>query len=166
MGFIDTSPVIPVLYNVIHAVGVNCPNKRDDVMMVQYLLLNFYKNVQPKEATPKGNMTVDGICGGITKNWIKKFQTDLMLRNLSIYADGRVDRIRNTASLTGSISNTIYTLAWLDWYVAQIAPVEYAALPLVVPTTNPNNVPPPSNDNVKPTTPPPEPSVVPATGGF
>ena len=165
MGFIDTSPAIPILYNVVHAVGVNCPNSSDDVKMVQYLLLHFYNNVNPKEATPRGEMTVDGVCGGITKNWIKKFQIDLMLTNHSIYADGRVDRIRNTHNLTGSISKTNYTLAWLDWYVAHLAPREYAELPLHVKVSNPANVPPPSIDIVKPMPPPQEPIVVPAVGG-
>ena len=163
MGFIDTSPAIPVLYNVVHAVGVNAPNKRDDTMMVQYLLFHFYKNVKPKEAMPKGTMTVDGICGGITMNWIKKFQIDLMLLNHSIYADGRMDRIRNTGDLKGSISKTNYSLAWLDWYVAHMDPVAYAALPGVIPVMNPQNVPPPSIDVVKPAEEPPP--IVPAVGG-
>jgi hypothetical protein len=163
MGFIDTSPAIPVLYNVINAVGENCPNKHDDVQMVQYLLLHFYNNVEPKAATPKGTMTVDGICGGITKNWIKKFQIDLMLLNHSIYADGRIDRIRNTHNLTGSISKTNYTQAWLDWYDSRIAPREYAELPMHIPVANPLSVPPPSIDVVHTET---EPLVVPATGGM
>lgn len=163
MGFIDSSPAIPYLYNVVHAVGVNAPNKRDDTMMVQYLLLHFYKNVKPREAVPKGTMTVDGICGGITLNWIKKFQIDLMLLNHSIYADGRMDRIRNTHDLKGSISKTNYSLAWLDWYVAYGDPAAYAALPLQVPLQNPANVPPPSIDNVVPVEEPP--IIVPAVGG-
>jgi hypothetical protein len=153
MGFIDTTPELPVLYNVVHAVGENCPNHRDDVMMIQYLLLNFYKT-QPKEAAPNGIMTVDGICGRITKNWIRKFQMDLRRTTHSTYVDGRIDRIRNTQTLQGSISKTYYVLAWLDWYVSDLAPTEYAALPLFVPVSNPNNVPPPSNDVVKPPSPP------------
>lgn len=164
MGFIDTSRHLPILYNVIHAVGINCPNHRDDVMMVQYLLLNFYNNIQPKSAIPKGKMTVDGICGGTTINWIRAFQYDLMVLNHSIYADGRVDRIRNTHTLEGRISKTCYTLGWLDWYVADLATAEYAALPMLIPITNPLNVPPPSIDNVKPTISPPE-LAIPATGG-
>ncbi len=164
MGFIDTSPAIPVLYNVINAVGLNCPNKRDDVKMVQYLLKHFYANVEPKAAKPQGEMKVDGICGGITITWIQRFQFDLMILYHSIYADWRVDRIRNTDSLEGSISKTNYTLAWLDWYVADLAPLEYSLLPMHVPVANPHNVPPPSIDIVKPTVPPPE-IITPATGG-
>jgi hypothetical protein len=156
MGFIDTSPVLPVLYNVINAVGQNCPNNQDDTKMVQYLLFYFYQNPQTIAAKPSGNMTVDGICGSITLNWIKKFQTDMMFTNHSINADGRIDRIRNTDDLTGDISKTIYTLAWLDWYVAHLSPKEYAALPLQIPMANPMSVPPPSNDNVKPSVPPPQ----------
>lgn len=165
MGFIDTSTLLAVTYNVVHAVGVYCPNHRDDVKMVQYLLLCFYGNKKAKFPKPQGKMTVDGFCGGITLNWIKKFQTDLMFANHSIVADGRVDRIRDTKKLEGSISKTCYTLAWLDWYVAELAPEEYAALPMFVPLMNPLNVPPPSVDIVKPTVPPPELSI-PAKGGI
>jgi len=52
MGFIDTSGIFgteagdqdffPVFYNVVHAVGENSPNKREDVMLVQYLLFWTY----------------------------------------------------------------------------------------------------------------------------
>jgi hypothetical protein len=107
-------------------------------------------------------MVVDGICGGITLNWIKKFQIDLMLLNHSIFADGRMDRIRNTENLKGSISNTNYSLAWLDFYLAYGDPVAYAFLPQQVPLENSATVPPPTPDIVKPTI---EPQVVPTTGG-
>lgn len=165
MGFIDTSPAIPVLYNVVHAVGTYCPNHRDDTMLVQYLLVRFYENIEPRTAVPKGNMTVDGKCGPTTKNWIRAFQYDLMVLNHSICADGRVDRIRNTQNLEGAISKTCYTLAWLDWYVADLDPAGYAALPLLVPLSNPMNIPPPSVDIVKPTIPPPDIGGT-ATGGI
>lgn len=37
MGLIDTAPgtTLPVFYNVVHAVGKNCPNMRDDVKLGQ-----------------------------------------------------------------------------------------------------------------------------------
>lgn len=162
MGFIDTSPRLPYFYNVVHAVGKNCPNQRDDVMLVQYLLYWRYKNVKPKAATPKGEMKVDGICGGVTRNWILKFQLDIMFHNHSIYADNRVDRVRNTATLTGSLSKTVYTLIWLNWIVAYEEPAAFLATPQFVPLQNPLSVPPPSNDIVYEAA-PQEP--VPATGG-
>jgi len=160
MGFIDTSETLPVFYNIVQAVGKNCPNKRDDVMLVQYLLDWRYKNVQPKAATPKGVMKVDGICGGITLNWIQKFQLDIMLSGYSIQADGRVDRIRNKQSFNGSLSNKIYTLGWLNWIVAYQEPKAFANLPQFVPLQNAGSVPPPTSDVVEP--PPP----IWATGGL
>lgn len=49
MGFIDTStsPDMPVFYNVVHAVGVNCPNPWDDTKLVQHLLKIFYDAYPP-----------------------------------------------------------------------------------------------------------------------
>ena len=73
MGFIDTAPALPVFYNVVHAIGLNSPNQKDDVMLVQYLLKHWYHTVTPKEAVPKGQMKIDGICDGLTINWIRKF---------------------------------------------------------------------------------------------
>ncbi|MEP6925017.1 MAG: hypothetical protein ABI954_11180 [Pyrinomonadaceae bacterium] len=164
MGYIETSAALPVIYNVINAVGLNCPNHRDDVKLVQYLLLNRYKNVQPKGATPKGEMKVDGICGGVTINWINKFQIDIMFAHRSIMADKRVDRIRNAATLTGDISKTTYTLGWLNWLVAYFEPEAFAKLPLFVSLANPMEVPPPGIDIVVPA-PPPE-IMIPVTGGI
>ncbi len=160
MGFIDTSPALPAFYNLVHAVGKYSPNQKDDVMLVQYLLKNWYGVVKPKEAVPKGEMKVDGVCGGVTLNWILKFQLDLMLSKRSIYADGRIDRIRNTATLTGDISHTTYTLAWLNSFVGSSNPTAFIRLPQFVPLQNIGTVPPPSNDMVFP------PRQVPATGGL
>ena len=72
MGFIDSSddPDLPVFYNVVHAVGVQCPNARDDVKLVQYLLTAFYDKALASSGVysrPKGNMTVDGVCRPVTK---------------------------------------------------------------------------------------------------
>lgn len=163
MGYIETSTALPVIYNIINAVGLNCPNKQDGVKLMQYLLLNRYKNVQPKGATPKGEMKVDGICGGVTINWINKFQIDIMFSHGSIQADKRIDRIRNTETLIGDISKTRYTLAWLNWLVAYYEPEAFAKLPLFIQLANPLNVPPPGIDVVV-SEPPPE--MIPVTGGI
>lgn len=49
MGFIDTSSVAQpsVFYNVVHAVGKNCPNMGEDVKLVQYLLKILYDKFPP-----------------------------------------------------------------------------------------------------------------------
>ena len=163
MGFIDVNGTFgdegddvdffPVFYNLVHAVGENCPNIRDDVKMVQYLLFHIYKSISPV-FTPKGNLTIDGICGGITKNWILKFQLDIRSTGNSILADKRVDRIRDKNGMAGNISDTYYTMAYLNWYALGFAKEAYLKLPQVVPLQNINNVPPPSNDVVVPPPPP------------
>ena len=171
MGFIDTlgtfgddvegAESFPVFYNVAHAVGENCPNRREDVMLVQYLLFWAY-HPYPKSFHPKGEMKIDGACGGITKNWILKFQLDGMYSNASIRADKRVDRIRNKDGMFGRQSNTIYTLAYLNWFVAHDEPEAFAKLFMTVPLENIGSIPPPSNDIVVPEPPP----LVYAVGGL
>jgi len=151
MGFIDTSndQDLPVYYNLVHAVGKGCPNMRDDVKLVQYLLISFYdkalsaSNVYTK---PKGDMKVDGVCGPVTLNWILKFQLDVNTRYPgTVYADNCVDRVKNK-NLTGSISGTIYTLAVLNKFTLKVNPDAYYATPLVIPLENSMNQPLPSAD--------------------
>jgi hypothetical protein len=154
MGFIDNSneESLPVFYNVIHAVGKQCPNIRDDVKLVQYLLIAFYDKALSSSSVytrPKGEMTVDGICGPVTLNWILKFQLDVNTRYPgTVAADNRVDRVRNK-DLKGSISGTIYTLALLNKFVQKINPGAFVLLPQLIPLENPANVPPPSWDVVQ-----------------
>lgn len=154
MGFLDTSndATVPVFYNVVHAVGKQCPNFGDDVKLVQYLLIAFYDRAysqSPVYSKPNGQMTVDGLCGPVTLNWILKFQRDVNTRYPgTVAADSRVDRVRNK-NLIGSITNTIYTLAVLNKFVQKINPEAFVMLPQSVPLTNPANVPPPSADVVQ-----------------
>lgn len=169
MGFIDSSPEAEtsVFYNVVHAVGKNCPNMPDDVKLVQYLLKIYYDAVS-SDFRPTGNMTVDGVCGPVTRNWILKFQLDCSYEYPGeILVDGRVDRIRNQ-SLKGSISKTIYTLSFLNSSAANYNPGGWAATYYLVPLQNPSSVPPPSVDVVNETqVVKPRPTTVPTVaGGF
>lgn len=155
MGFIDnsTDPDLPVFYNLVHAVGKQCPNKSNDVKLVQYLLIAFYdkalssSNVYTK---PKGNLTIDGVCGPVTLNWILKFQLDVNTRYPgTVAADNRVDRVRNK-DFKGSFSGTIYTLAVLNKFTQKVNQQAYIALPKSVPLENSGTVPPPSFDTIPP----------------
>ena len=159
MGFIDTAPGtnLPVFYNVVHAVGKNCPNLRDDVKLIQFLLMAFYDR-QPPFARPKGDIAVTGFCGGATTNWILKFQLDMNENNAGpVKVDNRVDRIREK-NFVGSISKTVYTLFLLNANVAALNPESFIAVPTLVALENPFNVPPPTLDKIKEIP-------VPATGG-
>lgn len=157
MGFIDNSsdPDLPMFYNVVRAVGKQCPNVGDDVKLVQYLLIAFYDKAQassPVYSRPKGHMTVDGICGPVTLNWILKFQLDVNTRHPgTLAADNRVDRVRNK-NLIGSFTNTAYTLAVLNKFVKKINPSAFAYTPHAVPLQSAAGVPPPSPDVVAPPT--------------
>ncbi len=162
MGFIDSAPEQPYFYNVVHAVGANCPNQRDDVMMVQYMLRNQYVG-EKAVLKPSGEMKVDGICGPITINWILTYQKQLRMGGNSVLIDGRVDRIRNTSTFMGSISKTRYTLYSLNYTLWETNNKAYMELPMHVPLSNPANVPPPSNDVVNPWG---YSEPVPATGGI
>lgn len=145
MGFIDTTIYGEGFYNVIKAVGQAAPNVREDVMMVQYMLRHLFtgKNAVHK---PSGEMTVDGICGPITINWILTFQKQLVQSNIPTLIDGRIDRIRDKSTFTGSISKTKYTLHALDHNLKQNNFKAYRELPMRVPLSNPATVPPPTND--------------------
>jgi len=147
MPFIDTcdSAVTPEFYNVVHAVGKNCPNKHNDVKLVQLMLQMFYMGAGLTQ--PKGNMVADGICGPITKNWILKFQLDMRARAVFLTADQRIDRVRNHQSI-GAISHTKYGLVALNEAAATANPDGWATISSMVPMEDANAVPPPSNDFV------------------
>jgi len=153
MGFIDTSVAdyLPVFYNVVHAVGKQCPNMRDDVKLVQYLLIAFYDTGAQAKGwkRPPGELTITGVCGPTTMNWILDFQINVRKESYSVALDNRVDRVRNK-NLYGSISKTHYTLARLNFGVKKYNPDAFVATPYLIPLENPMNVPPPSNDMVNP----------------
>lgn len=163
MGFIDTAPgkQLSVFYNVIHAVGSNCPNMRDDVKLIQYLLMAFYdRAVSDGVARPAGEIAVTGYCGPATINWILSFQRDYAKGHPGeILVDNRVDRIRDKSNFRGSISKTYYTLAVLNASVKKQNLEAFVGLPALIPLDNPFNVPPPGTDVVQP-------QVVPASGGM
>ncbi|HLA94410.1 MAG TPA: hypothetical protein VK612_01730 [Pyrinomonadaceae bacterium] len=164
MGFIDTAPgkELSVFYNVIHAVGANCPNARDDVKLIQYMLMAFYDRAVTSGLTrPSGDIAVTGYCGPATMNWILSFQRDYGKGHPGeIMVDNRVDRIRDKSSFMGSISKTYYTLAVLNASVKKQNPEAFVLLPGLIPLENPLNVPPPGWDTVG------QPQIVPASGGM
>jgi hypothetical protein len=92
-------------YDVDHAVGPNCPNRTDDVMLVQYLLLKFYGNPKRTAIAPAGEMRVTGFCGPVTRRWILAFQ---MYLGAGTAVDGQIDPTRGRGVST--ISHTVYTI--------------------------------------------------------
>lgn len=161
MPYMETTidPQAPVYFNVIRAVGADCPNEKEDVKLVQFLLQQIYK--MAPAAAPKGVMTVDGICGPITKNWILKFQLDMRGVGNPVQADKRVDRGRNHSSM-GSLSKSFYTIVLLNVVLSKVNPGALARVPSVVKLTPAGMVPPPQADVVYED----YPRQVPAVGGL
>jgi hypothetical protein len=92
-------------------------------MFVQFFLQRMYMTGKIGVA-PKGKMTVDGICGNITKNWILKFQLDCQKLGANILPDGTVSSAENR-SLDASISRTRYTIIYLNAGVKKNEPFLY-----------------------------------------
>jgi hypothetical protein len=97
------------------------PNRRDDVMLVQYLLRGILRRKSPQTAA---KLAVDGFLGPITQGAINQFQFDLRGEAVLITTDGRVDRARGAVT---SISATVYTIVWLNFKFQQANPtVDFA----------------------------------------
>lgn len=98
-------------YNVNFAVGSTAPNRRDDVMLVQWMLHRVYIDHPLLFAPEAGDLAIDGFIGPHTLTWIKAFQADLRRLGQNCVADGRVDSARKAE---GSISHAPYTILWLN----------------------------------------------------
>lgn len=131
----------PHIYNVDMAVGVAKstyvnpnshtvvyskpqPNKRDDVMLVQYFLKRIYQEcdrVMPPLPDTGGasKLKVDGLHGPKTQKAIETFQLELRRRGTNIATDGCVDSEKGEVS---SISKTQYTITWLNKYFGSLHP--------------------------------------------
>jgi hypothetical protein len=106
-------------YNVDSAVGPKCPNQRDDVLLVQHLLVTINNNtnafsppIAPLPLSPGEILKVDGIAGPITFRAIKHFQEVAKKRGNNIATDGRVDKA--TGSGAGATSQSTFTIIFLN----------------------------------------------------
>jgi hypothetical protein len=125
VAFRDISDIegIPTFYNLTMAVGDGAPNKRDDVMLVQFLLSEVHKGATafvPAIPKPTGELKVDGIYGPVTRRFLLNFQTQVQKMGIAIAADGRADKV--VRGVISSISRTIYTVFFLNIKVAQVRP--------------------------------------------
>lgn len=100
------------------------PNQRDDVMLVQYLLKRVHQqgqNCNPPLKSGVGDphspttLKIDGIYGPKTQGAIEQFQLEMRRNGRSIATDGCVDSERGD-SATSSVSQTGYTISWLNKY--------------------------------------------------
>lgn len=95
-------------------------NRRDDVMLVQYLLKRVYQQghkAQPplNQANGTSQLKIDGIYGPKTQKAITNFQLEMRKNGRNIATDGCIDPERSDSAIA-SISKTAYTISWLNKY--------------------------------------------------
>lgn len=104
-------------YNLTMAVGPGCPNRRDDVMLVQYCLKKTFENptvVRPPLPPYTGKkIVVDGNCGTITLKAIERYQKLVKQTGGTAKLDKVVDRAITKGGFA-SISHTFYTIINLN----------------------------------------------------
>jgi hypothetical protein len=101
-------PELPLFYNVDRAVGPGCPNSRDDVLLVQYLMKAVFDNM-PEKRPPGAQLRVDGVAGEITFRYIQRVQELAKSRGVATQTvDGRVDKA--IGSGTGARTGSTYTI--------------------------------------------------------
>lgn len=99
------------------AVGPGRPNRRDDVLLVQFFLkkLSSFQLLggtqNPQKMMQVMAFAVDGIAGPITFQWIRDFQKN---SPIGLFADGIIDAppasVAGDVQMSSSISQTTYTI--------------------------------------------------------
>jgi hypothetical protein len=111
MAYIGTTGDGGNVYNVNYAVGTRAPNKRDDVLLVQWMLHRVFTD-HPSFVPPDADdLAIDGWIGPRTVKWIKAFQVTVRRFGRPCALDGRVDSARKSE---GSVSKAPYTILWLN----------------------------------------------------
>jgi hypothetical protein len=103
---------LTLLYNVDRAVGAGAFNLRDDVQLVQFFLVKFFRRNPEERPWGVAPLYIDGFYGPITARHIKTFQDYTRNMGYSIYSDGRVDPANPSGVST--ISHTVYTILHLN----------------------------------------------------
>ena len=112
-----TSSVLKILYTIDQAVGAGCPNKRDDVLLVQFFLKVNAEGPQKTQYTPpsKGPITCDGIWGPNSQAYLDQYISANSAANpvAPLTQDGRVDPVSGGKFL-GAIHGNLYTIMSLN----------------------------------------------------
>lgn len=107
---------VKVFYGIDQAVGRGCPNKRDDVALVQFFLRAVLEDGKEYKVPPGSPLTIDGVCGSQTIEYIKAWQGQesvLGEGNMKPLQDGQVSPALHRSAF-GSISHTRYTIVALN----------------------------------------------------
>jgi hypothetical protein len=104
---------VKVAYSVDQAVGTGCPNRREDVLLVQHLLRIAWRDAgSSKGFRPPGEtepLKADGMFGPKTAKFIKFFQEEAIRRGADCATDQRVDPAVSGTS-RGGLSGRFYTI--------------------------------------------------------
>lgn len=106
-----------IVYAVDQAVGTGCPNRREDVLLVQYFLKIASEGPQSNLYSLPGRpaMECDGLWGTNSQAYLNKYiaANSSANPNSPLTADGRVDAPVN-GKLFGSKSGHLYTILALN----------------------------------------------------
>ena len=112
---------LPFTYNVCSAVGRNCPNQTDDVMLVQTMLkMNAILN---NPSSRIAALKIDGVCGRKTIQAIFTAQEDARrsIGSAKLLVDGVVGRALGTVSPQGNeyliihLNRSLFALSSARW---------------------------------------------------
>lgn len=107
--------LMPWYYNVSQSVGRGGVNRRDDTLLVQYLLKKAFEVKTYAPMKPAQPLAIDGNCGPVTNSYILAFQKrgNVLNPESETTTDSLVDHARG-GGIAGSISGKLYTIAALN----------------------------------------------------
>jgi hypothetical protein len=108
--------MIKLIYTIDQAVGVGCPNLRDDVALVQFFLRAVMEDAKEYQ-TPSGPpLLIDGIFGAQTILYIKSWQqqeSKIAVNLLMPVQDGVISPMLDRSGI-GSLSHVRYSIFSLN----------------------------------------------------
>ncbi len=127
VSLVQTSQGPRNFYNVDGPVGPGGLNKREDVLLVQYFLNVAFETPRFADSPFEGDMKNDGVPDRTTFAAILHFQKVMKSKGSTISTDGRVDP-PSGEQIRGSISNTQYTILFLNLAYAKDRPEDWPAV--------------------------------------
>jgi hypothetical protein len=115
--YLIAEPTLKLVYTIDQAVGNGCPNRRDDVLLVQFFLKVVSEGPQTSQYTPagRGPMNADGTWGPTSQAYLNQYiaANSALNPGAPLTQDGRVDPVVG-GHVTGSRSGHLYTILALN----------------------------------------------------
>jgi hypothetical protein len=128
VDLLQTPALFHLFYNVDAAVGKNAPNRKDDVLLVQYLLKNASTLGFPKVF--QWSVLNYPLAGVWDRNWqsLLEVYTDTEIgAGNKMVADGRVDPVSG-GRVTGAVHHRQFTIVVLNLRYGILRPTDYPRL--------------------------------------